>query len=40
MEEVDAVAADAENQAAERPVGWELGQQVEAGGWRRGRRRK
>ena len=40
MREADAVAADAGNQAAERPVDWQVGQQVGAGGWRRGRRRR
>ena len=36
MREADAVAADAGNQAAERPVDWQLGQQGGVGGWRRG----
>ena len=40
MREADAVAADARNQAVERPVGWQLGQQVGVGGKRRGQRRK
>ena len=40
MGEADAVAADAGNQAAKKPVDLQLGRQVGAGGWWRGRRRE